>query len=165
MRYCNYSLLQYQATPIIINLNITGKMEKLFFCTLSRRLLIALFTVSSLCFLGSCTNDDEPEVVINYYLSIQTRTRIYRRGGLPPDPKEDMIGKLTTKMRARIRETYPNPDLEGNDAAVIVACDEIYRQYLETGLRERVECVATLYRARMSNSIVKQSTPIKNYYF
>ena len=140
-------------------------MENLSLYTWSRRLPIALFTVSSLCFFGSCTNDDEPEVVINYYLSIQTKNSIYRRGGLPPESKLDMIGKLTTKMKARIREVYPNPDLEGNDAAVIVACDEIYREYLETGLREHVECVAILYRARTSNSIIKQCTPVKNYYF
>lgn len=140
-------------------------MEKVSLKTLLRRLAIAIFTALSLLGLGSCNADDEPDCGIDYYFSIQPRCRIYRRGGLPPAPKEDMIGKLTTQMRTRIREVYPVRDQKGNDAAVLVICDEIYRSYLESGLKSNTECVATLYRARMEGTIVRQSTKLKTYVF
>lgn len=141
-------------------------MEKFSLYQLLRRLAWMLVAIFALCSLGACSNEDEPEITsIDYYLSVQTPYAIYRSGGLPPAPKEDMIGKLTLKMKKRIHEAYPSPDLQGDDAAVLVACDEVYREYLETGFKENTECVATLFRVKMSGTIVKQSTRIKNYYF
>ncbi len=142
-------------------------MEKASLHHLSQRLVVvavAVVAVFSLLSLGSCAND-EPDIYIDYYLTIQSKERIFRRGGLPPDPKEDVIGKLITDMRTKIKDVYPVPNMEGNDGAVLVLCDEIYRQYLETGFRDHTECVAILYRARMQGGIIRQSTKIKTYNF
>jgi len=127
-------------------------------------MLLAIMAVVAVSFLASCASD-EPETGIDYYLSLQPRTRIFARGGLPPDPKEDMIGKITLQMRLSIREHYPTLTDDGDDAAVLVACDEVYRLYLESGMKSHTECVATLYRAKMCGTIIRGSTPIKNYYF
>lgn len=141
-------------------------MENLSLHHQLRRLAIVIIAVFTLCCIGACSSDDEPEITsIDYYLSIQTPYAIYRSGALPPPPKEDMIGKLTLKMKKRIHEAYPERDMQGNDAAVLVACDEVYKEYRETGLKSNTMCVATLYRARMSGMIIKQSTPIKQYSF
>ena len=141
-------------------------MEKVSYHNLFQRLAIALIAVCSLFCMTSCDNDDEPKVMtVNYYLSVLSKYPIYRRGGLPPAPKEDMIGKITTQMRTCIEEVYPNPDTLGNDYAVLVRCDELYRQYLESGYKANTECKVVLYRAKMSGTIVRNSKPLKTYFF
>ena len=142
-------------------------MEKLSFYHLARQMAIAILAVFALLCVCSCSSNDEPmpETSVDYYLGIQTTELIYRSGTIPPNPKEDMIGLLTQKMKRRIREAYPERNLKGNDAAVLTACDEVYREYLETGFKENTECVATLFRVKLSGIVVKQSAPIKNYYF
>lgn len=137
-------------------------MKKVSFNNLCRRLAIALIASFSICCLCSCAND-EPEDCVNYYLSVQSRTMIYRRGGLPPAPKADLIGLLSVKMKQAIREAYPTPNLQGDDRAVLVACDEAYRMYSDTGMRSYTVCVLELYRVKMSGNIIKQSTLIKTY--
>ena len=131
---------------------------------LFRAMLVALclFAVTG---FTSCNSDDEPDLVVGYYLSIHSRVRIFSRGGLPPDPKEHMIGKMTIMMKQRINDVYPVRDLEGNDAAVIVACDDVYDMYKESHMQANAECVVVLNRAWMSGIVVKQSKPIKTYRF
>mgnify|MGYP006916043003 CR=1 FL=1 len=141
-------------------------MEKVSYIKLLRRLAMMLLAAMMLCSLGGCTSEDEPESGIDYYLGIQTKYYIYRiPGAIPPAPQEDMIGFLTSKMKIRIREVYPKRGLVGNDNAVLAACDEIYREYREIGYKTETKCVAVLYRADMSGTIVKRSTPIKRYSF
>lgn len=131
---------------------------------LFRAMLVALclFTVTG---FTSCNSDDEPDLVVGYYLSVQSRVKIYSRGGLPPAPKEHMIGKMTIQMKERINEVYPVRDLVGNDAAVMMACDDVYDTYKESHMQANAECVVILNRAWMSGIVVKQSKPIKTYRF
>lgn len=140
-------------------------------------LLLPLLLISCLLGFTSCTGDDEPESSIGYYLMIQSTIPIKTLGGLPPPPKNKLIGDLTRQMQQSINEVYPEHDLQGNDAAVIEACDEVYLAYLETyrnksaaatntvGNGMKTDCVATVYRARMSGTIVRQSRALKTYRF
>lgn len=143
----------------------------------NRRLLLPLLLISCLLGFNSCKGDDEPEVAINYYLMVQTKVPIYSAGGLPPPAKNKLIGDITKVMRKNIDEAYPVHDLQGNDAAVIAACDDAYRSYTEVyrdsamvatntlGATFHTECVVVLYRARMSDMIVRASYPLKTYRF
>ena len=143
-----------------------------------QRVLISLLGCFVLISLAACDNSDEPTSAIGYYVMIQPRVPIYSMGGLAPPPKDHMIGEITRKMKKGIDEVYPVHNQQGNDAAVIQLCDSLYRCYCETYRGDNrvsanglvysggnADCVATLYRARMSGYIVKGSTPIKTYIF
>ena len=132
---------------------------------LLRMLLLSLLCIVSVTVFTSCTSEDEPETSIGYYLAVKPRTAIYQRGALPPGAKEFLIGNLTLQMKEKIHEVYPVQNMKGNDAAVLVACDEVYDMYKQSGQQHNAECVATLYRALMSGTIVKKSIPIKTYRF
>lgn len=141
-------------------------MKKFSYNSVSLKLmLLSLLCVMSASLFTSCVGEDEPETSIGYYLSVRPRTAIYQRGGLPPGAKEYMIGNLTLQMKERIDEVYPIQNMEGNDAAVLMACDEVYDMYQQSGMQSNAMCVATLYRARMSGIVVKKSTPLKTYRF
>ena len=141
-------------------------MEKMIFNSLSLKLVLSLLLcVFAVPLFTSCTSEDEPETAIGYYLSVEPRTAIYDRGGLPPGAKEYMIGNITLQMKEKISEVYPVHDMQGNDAVVLKVCDEVYDMYKQSGLQSNAECVATLYRAKISGIVVKGSTPLKRYRF
>jgi len=127
--------------------------------------LAAVACVSVLLPLGSCNSVDEPEQTIDYYLSIESRVVIKSYGGIAPPPKENTIGIAVDRMRSRLRMAYPEPDLKGDDYAVLVACDDVYSEYLQSNFKTNIECVVILYRVRKSGIVVKKSTPIKAYHF
>ena len=134
-----------------------------------QQVFMLLITSCVLLALGACTADEEPETAIGYYITIQSKY---------PMPKEKMIGDITSGMQAAIRKVYPVHDQQGDDYAVIRACDDLYRSYYEayrdtsavisntlTGGSRASECNVVLYRARMSGIIVRASYPIKTYRF
>lgn len=136
--------------------------------------LIALFCVCALSFLESCSSD-EPDMTNEYYMVIDAKDEIFRRGGLPPEPKLDMIGLITERMMdtiSRITLSHDG-DLIIHDAAVqrsrdgevIAACDDLYKSYIETGFKDVTICTAYLYRAKKLNGIVKKSQKLKAYRF
>jgi hypothetical protein len=140
-------------------------MKRYHFYSLLQRAMMALLCLASLAVLNSCVNDDEPETGIDYYLLIEARSPIYGSGEMAPPPKNHMIGILTSRMKERIHEVYPHRDMQGADASVMVVCDQVYREYQESGQQTNCECVASLYRAKMSGLIIKQSTKLKTYRF
>ena len=130
-----------------------------------RLMVLMLLCVMSSSLFISCVGEDEPEISIGYYLSVRPLLPIYQRGGLPPDAKSYLIGNMTLQMKAKIDEVYPVHDLQGNDAAVLKACDDVYDMYQQSGMESNAMCIATLYRARMSGIVIKKSTPLKTYRF
>lgn len=140
-------------------------------------LLIALLFVCACPFLGSCSSDDDPDMTNEYYLVVEAKEEIYRRGGLPPEPKMDMIGKITTRMMDSITKITYMHELAGElivhdagvqrsrDAEVIAACDELYSYYIESGFKDVTVCTASLYRAKKLNGIIKKSHRLKTYRF
>lgn len=141
-------------------------------------LLIALVCVYACPFLVSCSSDDDPDMTNEYYLVVEAKDEIiYRRGGLPPEPKMDMIGKITTMMMDTITRITLVHELAGElivhdagvqrsrDAEVITACDELYHYYIESGLKDIVVCKASLYRAKKLDGIIRKSHLLKVYRF
>ena len=95
------------------------------------------FTLLALLCLGaslvpmSCGND-EPELLVGYYLRIDSQVRLsfYEQDeeqGTSADPEADVLSNTILKMRAALKQAYPEPTLEGDDAAVITALDNIYK--------------------------------------
>lgn len=140
-------------------------MKQNQFFSLMRRVMMALVCLAVLAPMTSCTSEDEPETGIDYYLQIESRVPIKSVGDIAPAPKGNMIGILTSEMKKKIKEVYPVRDMQGADPYVMMACDEIYREYQESNMQTNCECVATLYRARMSGDIIKGSVKLKSYRF
>lgn len=135
------------------------------FTCLMRRLMMALVCFALLATMASCTSEDEPEVGIDYFLQIESRVPIKSVGDIAPAPKGNMIGILTSQMKKKIKEVYPVRDMQGDDTGVMVVCDEVYREYQDANIQSNCECVAILYRARMSGDIVRGSVKLKTYRF
>lgn len=151
---------------IIYYLNIFIVMKQItHLINLMRRLKTAFVCFAVLATMASCTSDDEPEVGIDYYLQIESRVPIKSSGGIAPPPKGNMIGILTSEMKKRIKEVYPVRDMQGDDTGVMIVCDEVYRDYQDANIQTNCECVAILYRARMSGDIVKGCVKLKTYRF
>lgn len=140
------------------------------FINLSRMLLAIMAITLASSFLSSC-GDDEDMLDVGYYLLVNSEDA-YK--GSSTDQQQGTIGESTssviyttiTLMNQAISETYPVRDRNGNDAAVIAGCDNVYRSYVESHTTKggATVCVIVLYRARMEGTIVKSSTPLKTYH-
>lgn len=130
-----------------------------------RQMLLAIVCLAVFAPFASCVNDDEPTTSVEYYLQLEPRNTLGSVAGHSTSPKEDLLSHLTEEMRNRIRDVYPVPDPVGADTQVLVACDEVYRQYLSYDVKSDCDCVATLYRVRTNSGIVKQSVKLKSYRF
>jgi len=121
--------------------------------------------------LTSC-GDDEPELLIGYYMSIHSQVGLTlspmdESQGTTSSPEADMLSLTIVRMRAALHNVYSRPTVTGNDAAVITACDNIYNEYHAkyAGVERNTVCVVKIYRARMADGIVKESIPLKTYHF
>ena len=141
-------------------------MKKVLLFKVYRGLLAALVGVFFLCSFTSCSN--EPNVYIDYYLSIKSTSPIFtHEGELPLSASLSRIGNAIHKMQDGIKEAYPEKDASGNDVAVITACKNVYYQFRspDDSDIEHSICVATLYRAIVSDGVIKQSTRLVTFTF
>lgn len=141
-------------------------MKKVLLNKVCQGLLAALVGVIFVCTFTSCSN--EPNVYIDYYLSIKSTSPIFNHEGeLPLDASLARIGNAIRMMQDGIKESYPEKDASGNDVAVITACKNVYYQFRspDDSDIEHSVCVATLYRAVMSDGIIKQSTRLVTFTF
>lgn len=136
-----------------------------------QRLLISLFLLCTLTMATSC-GSDEPDWLVGYYMTINSQVRISlseedESQGTSSQPIADVLSNTIVKMRNALHEAYPVNGTTGNDAAVIAALDDIYRQYklMYGGDERNTVCVVKLYRAAMDGEIVMRSTPLKTYHF
>ena len=145
-------------------------MKKVLHFNVCRGVIAALVGVIFLCSCISCSN--EPNVYIDYYLSIRSQSPIFNHEDeLPIDASLARIGNAIRKMQEKIQEAYPEKNATGDDVAVITACKEVYYQFrtpTENDDGDEIEsaiCVATLYRAVMSDGVIKQSTRLVTFTF
>lgn len=122
-----------------------------------RTLLMMLAIIGT---LTSCGNDDEPDMVIGYYIEVEE--------GFLVNGSEDHTDRYyspITMMKEVIQTAYPKQTANGDDDTVIKACDELYERYLEmyTGKAEHLTCLMHLVRANLSDDIVKHSERIRTY--
>lgn len=138
---------------------------------ITRILLLALLCFGTSVVPTSC-GSDEPDLLVGYYLTIdsQVRLSIYEQDeeqGTSADPDADVLSNTIVKMRTALKEAYPEPTLKGDDAAVIVALDNIYKKYkrMYSHLERGTVCTVKLYRAKLDDGIVVNSTSIKIFLF
>ena len=137
------------------------------------RLLLAVLMFGTLSGVLVSCGDDDPTLDVAYYLNIQS-TEAYKdsstdqqQGTISQSAGTSVLYTSIMNMHEAIASSYPVRDNKGNDAAVIAACDEVFKSYLESqGEKDGpIICVVTLYRARMEGDIVRNSTPLKTYRF
>lgn len=141
-------------------------MKKVSIKKISRGLLSALVVVFFLISCISCS--DEPEVHIDYYLSVRSNTAIFNHEGeLPLDSEMARIGNAIRMMQDKIKEAYPEKTVEGNDGAVISACTNVYFQFRlpDDADVEHAICTATLYRAVVSDGIIRGNKRLVTFTF
>lgn len=125
-------------------------------------LCVPPLTVLSLAVLTSCDKQDEPVLTVDYFFTVVSGPPDYE-----PVPKSEMVYTITGKMKESLREVYPRATVEGNDGAVVGACDQVYRHYLQEHpeAAQYFYCEARLHRAKMRGSIVASYVIIKRYNF
>lgn len=136
-----------------------------------RSLLLTLWCFGASLMLTSC-GSDEPELLVGYYLTIdsQVRLSLYEQDeeqGTSANPDADVLSNTIVKMRSALKEAYPEPNHKGDDAAVINALDVIYKKYkrMYSHLERGTVCTIKLYRAKLDDGIVVNSTSIKVFLF
>ena len=135
------------------------------------QLLLFTLLISSLPLLSSCS-DDEPDYLVGYYLTIDSKITLKLNDveddqATAPDNSVDIISYTVRRMRAALLEAYPVDTHQGNDVAVLTSLNDIYRAYkvAYSDFEGYTVCVLTLYRAKMDGDIVVGSQPITTYHF
>lgn len=138
----------------------------------SLRLLVLVLMLSiPLSTLMSC-GDDESDLAVGYYLSIQSQVRLSlsendESQGTSSSPLADPLSLTIIRMREALRNAYPEPNNYGNDSRVIAVLDAIFMDYKTThnASERNTVCVVKLYRTRLDGEIVKKSKALKTYHF
>ena len=128
-----------------------------------RLFTLALVVMCSITALVSCGDDDEPQgMVIDYYLEVEEDFLV--NGSTNATYR---FYSPITLTREAIRAAYPTTDAQGNDDAVIEACDEVLARYIDMyqghGECDHLTCSFNLMRASMSGGIVRSSELLKSY--
>lgn len=129
-------------------------MKKMIFSLVA--LLVALSPV-----LSSCSSD-EPDLLVGYYMEIQSSTAFMAssededQGTMSDHDDANVLYTTVMGMKRALKEVYPEPRVDGNDAAVIAALDAVYRPYkaMYGQLERNTICVVKLYRTSMDGTIV-----------
>ena len=129
-----------------------------------RGLLFSLLILgAATTFLTSCGDDEPSGTVIDYYLDIEEAFLINGSTG-----HTDRYDSPIVRMQNAIRKAYPNPDKNGNDEAVVAACDKEYETYVAMYTSEGGEhftCLFHLVRATKRGTIVVQNKELKTYVY
>ena len=130
---------------------------------------LLLFAAVLLLF-SSCSSDDEPEMLVNYYLALDSSEIIglseeELNGSLAP-PQERNAYMTYVYMRRALRKAFPEASPQGNDARGIAVCDSCYREsffYYAHG--RNIICSVRLMRTTQSGDHVVNSRQLKTYRF
>ena len=127
-----------------------------------RGLLFSLMVFGTITTLTSCGNDEPESTVIDYYVSIEKEFLV--NGSTS---RTDRFENPITRMRTAIATAYPTPNTQGDDDAVIAACDKEYETYLSlyTGGKDHFTCLFHLVRATKKDGIVKSNETLKTYWY
>lgn len=119
---------------------------------------------------ASCGHD-EPDWLIGYYMHINSQVPISTeedgQGTTSDNPAADVLSITIRNMKDAMRRAYPVNTRQGNDAAVLTACDSVYRSYnLSYGDQKRnTVCVVKIFRAHMDEEgIARESRLLTTYH-
>ena len=114
--------------------------------------------------MTSCGNDDEPgATTIDYYIRVDEAFLVngYDRQTSFMNP--------VTRMKDAIRKVYPTPNAQGDDEAVIAACDKVYNDYVnlyEGDPRdENLTALLHLKKVNKRDGIIRENEYLKTYQF
>lgn len=127
-----------------------------------RVLLLSLLFVSTVLTFNSCGNDEPDADVIDYYVRVDEEFLV--------DGSTTLVNRFYSprdRMREAIRKVYPTPDKNGNDDAVLAACEKEFEDYyaMYEGLPEHFTCLICVVKTHMSGYTVKQSEPLMYYHY
>ena len=99
---------------------------------------------------------------MDYYVSVEEQFLI--NGSTD---KTDRYENPVTRMRNAIRKAYPEANLNGNDEAVLAACDKEYETYVEMyrGYGDHFTCLFHIVRAVKKGDQVKENLTLKTYVY
>lgn len=127
-----------------------------------RGLLFSLIVIAATTALTSCGSDEPNTLLVDYYLNIEEEFLV-NSSTSHTDRYYDPIAR----MRNAVSSAYPTPDTQGNDDAVIAACDKEFEEYQSfyTGGKEHLTCLFHLVRVTKRNGIVKSNETLKTYHY
>lgn len=112
--------------------------------------------------MTSCGNDDEPgATTIDYYIRVDEAFLVNG------SDRQTSFMNPVTRMKDAIRKVYPTPNAQGDDEAVIAACDQEYQDYVEiyTGYHDHITCLVRLIRATKEGYVIKQNQQLRTYVY
>lgn len=134
--------------------------------------MLAVLLVGVMAGMVSCGND-EPELKVGYYMSISSSESFMAseddesQGTMSETPNGNVLYTTISRMKRAMVDAYPTPDTNGADAAVLMACDRIYRNYKTMyGPYERnTVCVVKIMRVGLDEGKVVTSRTLTTYSF
>ena len=133
--------------------------------------LVAVLLIATTAVLTSC-GSDEPNYRIAYYLEIDSQVDI----GLiesdedqdvsSSDPETSPITTAVKQMKVALRDVYPEPTTEGNDAAVLEALGGIHKRFQSAyaGMTTVTVCIVKLCRAHIDKEGLIQDSRVMAVY-
>ena len=134
--------------------------------------LIAIVVV----FLPSCKGSDDVDdgSDYTYYLNIQSQVMLHLtdnaedESGMATNPEVDRLSRTIYFMKQAVND---NESMQGDnrvkEAALLMTCDSLYRNYTETHPENKgnVVCIVKLIRCRKINGTVMDVVTLKYYQF
>lgn len=160
MSYVNYFLVAACAFFSWLRRQLALKLPRSLPCVTV--LFVSLLLVAMSSVLTSCDKTDEPTLKVDYFFIITSNPPDYA-----PVPKSEMVFKVTKTMMDSIRKVYPKINTEGNDAAVLLVCGNVYRRYLQENpdAAKFFFCEAKLNRGLMRGTVVVSYSTITRFNF
>lgn len=112
--------------------------------------------------LSSCGSDEPEGECIDYYIEVEEEFLVNGAVNYTDRYKEH---NPITMMKEAIHKVYPNPDINGNDTAVLLACEGVYEWFYTAynGNGDHLTCLVHLVKAHKEGGLVRQSERIKTY--
>ena len=126
-------------------------------------LMLLLLSVTVATTLTACGDDEPKTPVVDYYLNVEEAFMV--NGAVV---ERSPYYNPYDRMRDAMRKAYPAPNANGDDQAVIYACDEEYRVYNDMYTKDggdHITCLIHLIRATKQGDIIKQSERLKTYQY
>ena len=127
-------------------------------------LMLSLLAVALLLLGGmmSCGSDEPEANGIDYYLEIEEEFLV---NGAVNNTDRYKEHNPIAMMKEAIKKAYPEVVAEGNDDAVIEACDEVFERFYEMydGNGDHLTCLVHLKKVNKEGGIVRHSEYLKTY--
>ena len=123
----------------------------------------------------SCQSEDDLKEEIKYYLIIQSQVSLNlsdddENQGTMANSDYDVMSKTISRMKQVILETESQSSGENKDAAIMEACDNIYKEYEEYASSQDLDlgktiCFVKIMRSSTINGVTQGGASLKTYFF